>query len=229
MRRDDGRPGRGQRVVERLVGDVGNVHHHAQTVHPFHHCAPEIRQAVPLRLVTRRVRPLGVLGVRQRHVADAQAIENIERAQVVLDDVAAFDSHQDRDLLLAVDARDVVRRERQIEGVRMAGHLLVHQVNQVERAMDQVLGGPIDADPDREELRPKMPVAHLRDADHIGAAPIGQVVALVEHHLGSVGVRVDDDDALEHAVGDALGLGIRPFLRGRESENANREDQQPDR
>ena len=111
----------------------------------------------------------------------------------------------------------------------MAGHLVIHHVDQVERAVDEVLRRPADVDPDREELRAETPLAHLRDADHVGTVWIGQVVALVEHHLGSVGVRVDDDGALEHAVGDALGLGIRPFLRGRESENANREDQQPDR
>lgn len=45
--------GDGERVVKRLVGNVGKVHDHPQTVHLADHLFAEIRQAVVHRRVSR--------------------------------------------------------------------------------------------------------------------------------------------------------------------------------
>ena len=72
MRRDDRRRRDLERVVERLVGDVRDVHHHAKAVHLADDVLAERREAVVRRLVGRRIGPVVVLEMRQRHIADAE-------------------------------------------------------------------------------------------------------------------------------------------------------------
>ena len=109
-----------ERVVERLVGDVRDVDHHAEPVQLADDVLAERRQAVVRRLVGRRVGPVVVLEVRQRQVADAERGVVAQQPQIVVDHVAAFHAHQRGDLVLGRRAADVGggRRQHQIVRVR---------------------------------------------------------------------------------------------------------------
>ncbi len=146
----------------------------------------------------------------QGQVADAQAREDIQRAQIAFNFVAALDAQQDGNFAFPVQALDVVRRGGQSQRVRMARDLFVSHVDQVERTMDQVLLRPSDIYPDGEELGAQVPGAHLGDADHVRAGGISEVVTFVEHQLGRVRVCVNDDGAFQRACRNLLWAGGWP-------------------
>ena len=135
MRRDD-RDGRElQHVGERLVRDVRDVHHHAQAIQLAYHLLAEIGQAVVLRLVGGRIRPVVVLEVRQREIADAEPGEIAERAQIVVDHVAALHAHERRNLLLRYGAADIGGRGGEHQVVGVLTDAFVHAVNELQRPL----------------------------------------------------------------------------------------------
>ena len=78
----------GQGVVKSVVGNMRDIHHHAELVHARDGLAAQGRKPFPLRLVAGGIAQLVILGVGQRHVADAQAIEDVEHAQIAFNLVA---------------------------------------------------------------------------------------------------------------------------------------------
>ena len=93
-----------ERVVERFVGDVRNVDHDSLPVHFADDFFAEIGEAVVRGLVGGGIGPLGVVEVRERHVADAEVGEDVHDVDVVADHVAAFDAHERGDFVLGVGA-----------------------------------------------------------------------------------------------------------------------------
>ena len=83
MRRDRRSAANDYSIVKGLIGDVGDVHHHAQPVHLQHHLLAEIGQAIVMfdlgvGDIARRVGPLVGVGPSQRHVAHTKAIEIVQ-------------------------------------------------------------------------------------------------------------------------------------------------------
>jgi hypothetical protein len=72
------------------------------------------------RVVGRRIGPVVVLVVRERHVADAERRVHAQQPQIVVDHVAAFHAHQRGDLVIRGRLSHIRggRREHQIVGMR---------------------------------------------------------------------------------------------------------------
>ena len=87
--------------------DVREVDQHAQPVHLAHHLAAERREPAVRRRVGRRVGPVGVPAVGERHVAHAELVVGAQRAEAVLDRLAALHAQERGDLALLPGALDV--------------------------------------------------------------------------------------------------------------------------
>ena len=149
--------GDGDRVIERLVGDVRDIDQHAEAVHLEDDLLAAVREAVVvLDLgivdVTGRVGPF--VGVRpaQGHVAHAEAVEIAQHANVVFDGVSAFDPQERGQFVLAVGALDVGDTERHHHAVGMAGRLLVDGIDEIERVAGEVALVGFRFHPDGKEL-----------------------------------------------------------------------------
>jgi hypothetical protein len=135
-------PARSRGRRRSFVGDVGDVHHHADAVHLPHHHPAEVVQAVvhAVRLrveagseeVARGVGPVVGVGVGERHVADAETVEVPQRSQRVLDGVPALDAHEDRDLTVALGAADVGHGGGGDEIGGMGGHHALDEVDAIQ-------------------------------------------------------------------------------------------------
>src|SRR5436190_18730363 len=114
MRGDHRRAGGRDYVVESLVRDVRDVHHHSYSVHFFDNVASEIRQTVVMLdvlivYVAFSIRPVIGVRVSERHITDAQLVKHSQRMKAVFDRVAAFDPHKGRDLSALYYASNVGR------------------------------------------------------------------------------------------------------------------------
>ena len=115
MRRNNRSAADDQGAIEGLVGDVGNVHHHAQAVHLVHHIFAEVAQTVfgvrnlGIIDITRRIGPTVGVAPGERHVAHAEPVIVAQQAQAVFDGMAALDPHQRRQLMLAMGGPNVFR------------------------------------------------------------------------------------------------------------------------
>ncbi len=101
----------------RFIGDVRQVHQHAQAVHLAHNLLAEGRQAVMHRLVRGGIGPVVVLHVGQRHVARAQGVSAAQNGQRISNGMAAFHADKRGNFPLTMNADDVVRRPRQFKVV----------------------------------------------------------------------------------------------------------------
>ncbi len=197
VRGDHRRFGQRHHVVESFVGDVRDVDHHPETVHLADDVLAERGQAVVRRLVGRRVGPVVVAEVRQRHVAHAERGVDAQQPHVVVDHVAAFHPHQGRDPAGLHRIAHLRRRRRQREIVRVLADRLADRVDLIERPFDGNRSGDVARHPDRKEHRVHAAVAHPRDVDVAVAVPLADVEARVEDHaLRRVGVGVEDDGAV---------------------------------
>ena len=133
---------------------------------------------------------------RQREIADAEPGVVAQRAQVVVDHVAAFHAHQGRDLLVGCGPPDIRRGGREDEIVRVRSHRFVHAVDQLQRALHGRRTRHIARDPDGEEQGVEPALAHPRDVDVAVRMALADVEGLVEEQpLRRVVMRVDDDRA----------------------------------
>ena len=103
-----------QRVLHRLGGGVGQVDEHAETVHLLHHLLAESGEPAVPRRVGGGVRPVEGLLVGEGHVPDAQVEVRAERAQGVLDRMAALHAEEAGDPSAVGGALDLVGRDRQL-------------------------------------------------------------------------------------------------------------------
>src|SRR4030095_14650352 len=108
-----------ERVVEGLVGDMGNVDDHPDAVHLPDYLAPEIGQAVVLGFVRGRIGPVGVAEVRQGHGADTQSLIYTEYCKVVVDGVAALDREDSCNLASFSDPLDIGRAQCELDLIWM--------------------------------------------------------------------------------------------------------------
>ena len=98
MGRRHRRLGELQHLMERLVGDVRHVDHHADAIHPGDQLLAEGAQAVPFRAVIEGgVADVVVFRVRQRDVSNAALVEMLHVAEIVFEGRAVLDSQENRD------------------------------------------------------------------------------------------------------------------------------------
>ena len=109
-----------ERVAHDGRRDVGEVHQHAEPVHLPHHFAAELGEAAVPGAVERGVGPVEGDVVGQGHVPGAELVVGPERAERVLDGVAALHAEQRRDPAALEAALDVVGGERQRQPVGIA-------------------------------------------------------------------------------------------------------------
>ena len=193
---DDRSLGDFKRVVESFVGNVRDVHDYAQAVHLLHDLAAEIGQAVVLGFVGGAVSPVVVDGVRQGHVAHAEFGVGAQDTQVVLDGMAAFEAHQQRDLSFAVGAADVAGGAGQQQVVGVALHLLIDGGDELQGALDGAIFFVLArVYPDGKEgcVQPAFP--HAGEVNVAVGIAGREVKAFVQQPLGSIYMRIDDDGA----------------------------------
>src|SRR6267142_2767013 len=116
--------GRGNGVPKGLIGDVGDIDHHAQPVHLSDHLLAKFSEAVVVLDLFVVDVPRGVapfVGVRpgQRHVAHAQPVIIAQDSQIVLDGVAALDAHQGGELAGLARLQDVIHAVRHAHAARV--------------------------------------------------------------------------------------------------------------
>jgi hypothetical protein len=134
--------------------------------------------------------------VRQRHVAHAEPLVRRERAEGVLDRVAALDADEDRDPALLLRRADAVDRVREDEILRMGLDEPMDQVDELEGLHRRAarLREP-RADVRGEEGRRHAAFAPARDVDVTRFSADAEVHPLLLERLRHVLVRVDDDRA----------------------------------
>ena len=206
MREDDGRLRDAQRVVHRLRRDVRQVDQHAQPVHLTHDFLAEAREPAVGGGAGGAVRPVQGHVVRERHVAHAQVVVRAQRAQRVLDGVAALDPERGPDLPRPQRLLHIVRGQRPDE-LRVARDDLPRDVDLLELDPRVVLELRLARRVDGPELSAQ--VAGL-DAREIGVAGraraqvVGGDVARRRRALadgpGQVVVTVDDGMRREHGA-----------------------------
>ncbi len=151
VRREDGGAGDGEDVGEGLVGDVGDVDHHAEAVHLGDDLAAEGGEAGRdggvwgwVAEVAGGFGPVVGVGPGEGHVADAEGVVDAEEGEGVLDGVAAFDAHEDGELSGGVGGEDVGWGEAEGEVVGMAADLFEDGVDEGEGAVGEA-AGPVRA------------------------------------------------------------------------------------
>ena len=107
VREDDRRLRDVEHLAHHVRRDVRDVDQHAEPVHLAHHLAPERRQPAVRRGVGRRIGPVVVLAMRERHVADAERVVGAQRAEAVLERLAVLHAEERGDLALLTGALDV--------------------------------------------------------------------------------------------------------------------------
>ena len=153
----------GDRLPHRLGRHVREVDQHAEPVHLAHHLLAEAGETAVLGRVGRRVGPVGVLGMGERHVTRARHVELAQGGERVVDRMPPLHADQRGDAPGLVDAHHVVRRERQLEGVGIALGQPVDVVDLLHHRLDGVRPLDLDRDVDRPELAAEPPLTQARD------------------------------------------------------------------
>ena len=126
--------GRVERVPHGGRRHVREVDQHAEAVHLPDDLAAEGGQTADARLVGRRVRPGDVVVVGERHVAHAERVQPAQRAERVVDGVAALGAHQRGDTALARGPPPCRRPSaRARRSRRVAGDQLPYAVDLLQR------------------------------------------------------------------------------------------------
>ena len=110
-----------ERVAHGRGRHVGEVHQHAEAVHLAHHLAAEVGEAVVPGAVERGIGPVEGHVVGEGHVARAEIVVGAQRAERVLDGVAALHAEQRGDPAALELALDVGCGERQGQPLGVAG------------------------------------------------------------------------------------------------------------
>ena len=206
-------------VVKSLVGNVGDVHQHAQAIHLEDDLLAAVCQAiVVLDLgivdIARGVGPLVGIRPAQSHVTNAEAVEIAQQVDIVFDRVTAFDTHQRSQFLLFVGTLDIVGAERHHHAVGMPRRLLINRIDQIERVAGEVALVGLRLHPDGKELSAKIACLGFIEADVAVVLGVGRsdVEILVEKTLRRVGVGVDNQRRLVNLASLGADLG-RSILR----------------
>src|SRR5882724_4288037 len=193
MRRDERQPADFQRIVKRLVRNVRNVHEHPLPVHFADHFLAEIRQAIMRRLVRRRVCPLVIVEMRQRHVAHAQARVIADHVNVVADHVAAFHAHENSNLALRVGAADLLRGGGQHQVLAMLLDVLTDDINLVESLLYRRWPENSPGNENGEKLSVQAAFAHPRYVDMAFLIAFAKIELAGQHALRRVRMRIENN------------------------------------
>jgi hypothetical protein len=126
-----------ERVLECLVGHVRDIDEHAKPVHLPDHLPPELREAVVPGRLAGRVRPVGMVEVREGHVTDAQLREHPKDRQAVVDHVATLDADERGNSSLLMGTTDLVGFRAEDDLVRQVFRQLVHGGDLHERVVNR--------------------------------------------------------------------------------------------
>ena len=198
-----------QHIVESLIRDVRDVHHHPQAIHFAHDLLAEIAEPVMRGLIGGRIGPIGIDHVRERHIAHAEGVEFIEVGQRIVDHVAAFDTHQDGDFTVSLGGANFSGRGAQDEIVRMARYSFADCADLHQRALHRRRSRDRPGNVNREENRAQAAFAHARDVYAAVRVPRAEVEFRIEQALSGVVVRVNHDRAEMKFTGLRRNSGIR--------------------
>ena len=173
VREDDRRLREVEDLAHHVRRDVRDVDQHAEPVHLAHHLAPERRQPAVRRGVGRRVGPVVVLAVSERHVADAERIVGAQRAEAVLERLAVLHAEERGDLALLPGALDVGGAGGEEEGVRVGVDHPAGELDLLELGARRVRQSR--GDEDAPELARDPALAEPRDVGVDGRAALAQV------------------------------------------------------
>src|ERR1700682_143029 len=159
-----------QNIVKCFVADVGNVHHDTKAVHFANHVFAEIGKAIVDSFVRGRISPFVIPAMGERHVADAQRGVSAQHAEIAVDHVAAFDTHERSDFALFAGIADFGRCRRKNDIIRMLANLLAYRVDLNKGAIYGLGTGYFAGHPNGKENRAEIPFAHAGTVDAPGSA-----------------------------------------------------------
>jgi hypothetical protein len=141
MRENHGRLRDADRVAHRVGRRVREVHEHADAVHLVHDLLAEFRETAMARVrVHRRVGPVGVVIVRERHVTHAEVVIGAERPERIFDRMTALRAQHAGDLARGLGGADVRSCRGERERVRVALDHAARDVDLLELRAREVLG-----------------------------------------------------------------------------------------
>jgi hypothetical protein len=212
VRREDRRARGLDRVERGAVGDVADVHHHAELVHARDERATRVGEPAPRMRAGRGVAEDVVVRPRDRDVADtalrelAEAIEQ-DRRLALAEAVRALDAHEERDAVITRGGAHLGGRRREHHLVRVRGDERAHGGHERLRPIPRRLAAKASRiDPDAHEDRGQPAVPHARQIEVTVGQAAREIRVLVEQALRGVRVRVDRD---EHVVGRRRGRLVR--------------------
>ena len=197
MRGDHRRARDVDRIRHGVIGDMADIDHHAQIVHPRNQRAAQFRETAAWMVARRGMPKDVVIRPRERDVANAQARRFLKPRKEhiglrLTERMRAFDAHQHRCAALTIRRAHLLRRRCQHDLVGMRLDECAHRRNQRLRTRPSFLAGiATRVDPDAHEHRTQAALAH---ADQIHVS-IGQtrreISVLIEKALRRIGVRID--------------------------------------
>ncbi len=166
VREDDRRRRHPQRRAHGLLGDVRQVDQHAEAVHLAHYRLTEGCEPMVRRGIGGGIRPGGVGGVGERHVARAEVVVGAQHRERVIDLVATLHADQAGDAMRAMLAQDVGRVVGHRQVLRVARAHRLDELDLLERRLHgrRALNGRVNEH--RPELRPHPSGAQPRDVGH---------------------------------------------------------------
>ncbi len=126
--------------------------------------------------------------------------------------MTALNSHERGDLVLAVSEFDAFRRSHEHHLVRVLCDLLLHRVNENERAAGELALVRSGIDPDGEELGTEITLLRGVKIPVAAIERVGKVIVLVNKTLRRVGMRVDHDGGAFDLVGSKFCRHLRGGL-----------------
>ena len=185
-----------ERAIKRGVGNVGDIDHHAETVHLVDNVFAEFGEAFfgvrdgSVVDVAGAVGPVSGVGPGERHVANTESVVLAEKGEGVLDGVAAFNSHERGELVVAMSFFDARRCGDELNLIGVSGDLLLDRVDQLEGAAGILAFIELGLDPDGKELGAEVALVDGVEVEISFAARIGEIEVLVKEALGRVGVGI---------------------------------------
>ena len=188
-----------------------DIDHHAEAVHLVDHVFAELGQPLlgvgdgRVVDVSGAVGPAIGIGPGERHVTHAERIVLPQQCERVLNGVPALNAHERGKLVLAVGKLYALRRRNKHYLVRMLGHLLLHRVDQHQRAPRILAFVKRGLHPDGKELRSQISLVDRLQVEIAAAQRIAHVEVFIDKALRGVGVGIDHDGGAVHGFRGRFG------------------------
>ena len=172
----------------RLIGSMGNVDHHAQTVHLPNQFAPMWREALPRVLRAAGVGIAVIPVVRGKLVAaQPQAIEHAQEPQVAVQIETALQIQHRRHLPGTVDAFNIRRFQRDLNAVFVPRNLPQGQIHLPKRLLRfQPPGVIIFRDVKRKEQSLQPPFLGPRKVPHAIGLALAYVPTMIKFTINGM-------------------------------------------